>query len=758
MSISEPSKFSTPWAESGLKNPIPANSDPVTGRAGFDQGFPAINMTPKDSGGIPPFGQDFNGIFFDITSAIRYNQAGGRPTFSAELAASIGGYPKGAIVMGDDGVAAFQNAADSNMADPNTGGAGWSRIDPAWLTQLSGTLTPPAGWPDVPMHSDPTLGGADGPLNAQAAALAARSELLRIEKQSTVSDYASLRAYAGTANSIYVTGVVGTAKPAGVSGYFAYDATDTTSVDNGGTIIVDALGRRWKRRFTGGLIPDWFGAVPDLFLADGRTLNPSPTDSTVALQKAINATNGHGTIQLTGAYLATATLNNGGILTILGDDTYGRGFQVTGMTNKKFQLGIKSTAAHMFNHTYPRAAFRLYGAFFRGNGVLNANSITSTGTNNMFNVEGKVWETDYYELIMHGCIVDLFGDMAIDGSLGSWNWEITNNSIHSINGLAMYMKDPNMSRVDYNSFGYNNKADLKVMQGTAFSHRHNQHDFHSDVKEYCCWFKLSNNFVSELNYLEQSGGTGGSNGGKNTFPYILEIDHFEGQKMRAIRNNFCQMGSTGGGLARFITIRKSDNQDYASVGYVDIKGNGLAPVPPYFIYYEPPVGSVQALSLNGVSSLNNLSTLVSGTTGKIYDGGGLLLLKGEGLESHYITELTSPVNNTIISPSNCTTPISNAFNYSVLNNHWLLPLTLGGEICIVFQWTSAVAANFTVNFSMLGNVFATTEVKTCTGTSGGGTFSVSCSKNGNKNMELGITLKGGAGPLCDSFKMQVIVK
>lgn len=178
MSISEPIKFLTPWAESGLKNPIPADSDPVTGRAGFNQGFPAINMTPKESGGIPPFGQDFNGIFFDITSALRYMQAGGRPTFSAELAAAIGGYPKGAVVMGDDGVAAFQNSIDSNSNNPNSGGIGWVRVDPYALTQQSGILTPVANWTDVPSYSDPNF---SEPLNAQAEALAARSELLKID-------------------------------------------------------------------------------------------------------------------------------------------------------------------------------------------------------------------------------------------------------------------------------------------------------------------------------------------------------------------------------------------------------------------------------------------------------------------------------------------------------------------------------------------------------------------------------------------------
>lgn len=128
-SITEPSKFVTPFAESGLKNTIPATANNATGKAGFDKGFPERTMLPKASGGIPPSGMDFNGILYDITSAIRYMQAGGRPTYDAAFAATIGGYPSGAVLIGDDGVSVFQNAVAGNETDPNSGGAGWTRPD-----------------------------------------------------------------------------------------------------------------------------------------------------------------------------------------------------------------------------------------------------------------------------------------------------------------------------------------------------------------------------------------------------------------------------------------------------------------------------------------------------------------------------------------------------------------------------------------------------------------------------------------------------
>ena len=76
----------------------------------------------------------------------------------------------------------------------------------------------------------------------------------------SLQDYTALRAYTGRAKRIYITGLLVTAKPAGIAGFFQYDQTDTTSTDNGGTIIVGADGRRWKRQINDGvLLVDYFG-------------------------------------------------------------------------------------------------------------------------------------------------------------------------------------------------------------------------------------------------------------------------------------------------------------------------------------------------------------------------------------------------------------------------------------------------------------------------------------------------------------------
>ena len=80
------------------------------------------------------------------------------------------------------------------------------------------------------------------------------SSLLKNAK--TIANYANLRTYTGVAEVVRI-------KNKGVTGLFYYDAADTTSPDNGGTVIVSSDGKRWKRYLNGAVYPEWFGAVAD---------------------------------------------------------------------------------------------------------------------------------------------------------------------------------------------------------------------------------------------------------------------------------------------------------------------------------------------------------------------------------------------------------------------------------------------------------------------------------------------------------------
>lgn len=129
MSISPPQKITVPFGTGGLKNSIPAAADPVTGNAGYSGGFPAINMTPKVAGGIPPFGEDFNGIFFDVTTALQFLEAGGSFPYDSTYATTVGGYPIGALISRSDNSGLWRNTVSNNTADPEGSGTGWQPED-----------------------------------------------------------------------------------------------------------------------------------------------------------------------------------------------------------------------------------------------------------------------------------------------------------------------------------------------------------------------------------------------------------------------------------------------------------------------------------------------------------------------------------------------------------------------------------------------------------------------------------------------------
>lgn len=136
-----PSYFPKPFADSagsGYINPIPTASQIgiTDGAASLTDGFPPLTFTPKASGGVPPFGADFNGILNQTTAVARWIQAGGLSVYDATFSTAIGGYPSGAVLVRADGGGFWISTADDNTTDPDTGGAGWTA---ATITLKDGT-------------------------------------------------------------------------------------------------------------------------------------------------------------------------------------------------------------------------------------------------------------------------------------------------------------------------------------------------------------------------------------------------------------------------------------------------------------------------------------------------------------------------------------------------------------------------------------------------------------------------------------------
>lgn len=128
MPISVPKFITTVWASLGQKFDIPQNADPLTGKAGYSQGFGPVNLTPVEAGGIPPWGQDMNGVLFDLSSAIQYVQEGRAFPFNQSFADAIGGYSKGSVVSSvSDSSVKYESTIDGNQTPPPS--AGWRKVE-----------------------------------------------------------------------------------------------------------------------------------------------------------------------------------------------------------------------------------------------------------------------------------------------------------------------------------------------------------------------------------------------------------------------------------------------------------------------------------------------------------------------------------------------------------------------------------------------------------------------------------------------------
>ena len=127
-----PVKMPTIWAADAGSSfirtvPVASQIGIQNGAASFETGYPPDTFTPVAAGGVPPFGQDFNGINNAITAWLQWAQAGGGilfydPTFATE----VGGYFNGAMLQATSGPGNFWiSTVDNNTSNPDMGGSGW---------------------------------------------------------------------------------------------------------------------------------------------------------------------------------------------------------------------------------------------------------------------------------------------------------------------------------------------------------------------------------------------------------------------------------------------------------------------------------------------------------------------------------------------------------------------------------------------------------------------------------------------------------
>lgn len=141
MSLSAPAQLTLPFASSGVKNTIPNPSQIATdpGLASYTDGFPPATRAPVASGGKPPYGEDMNGVLYQTTLALQWEQAGGRYPYASAFATAVGGYPLSAIVQSSDGSGSWLNTAANNTADPENAAApnGWQPVAQRGITSVA---------------------------------------------------------------------------------------------------------------------------------------------------------------------------------------------------------------------------------------------------------------------------------------------------------------------------------------------------------------------------------------------------------------------------------------------------------------------------------------------------------------------------------------------------------------------------------------------------------------------------------------------
>ncbi|MCX5615342.1 phage tail protein, partial [Bombella sp. TMW 2.2558] len=123
--------FSIPWADQADSSTIATIPQSATaiGRASMALGFPKATMTPIAAGGVPPYGEDMNGILNMLSRAARTAELGILHPFSADYATAINGYPVGATIAHPTIAGRFLICtADNNTNDPSQSMNGW--LDP----------------------------------------------------------------------------------------------------------------------------------------------------------------------------------------------------------------------------------------------------------------------------------------------------------------------------------------------------------------------------------------------------------------------------------------------------------------------------------------------------------------------------------------------------------------------------------------------------------------------------------------------------
>jgi hypothetical protein len=155
--MANPTLLTSPIAENGDKNVIPASTGATTGLLDQEHGFQQINELPLQAGGLPPQRKDFNGAFNLLSKILFYAQKGYVFEYDENQ-----DYFAGCIVKDTDGgLYCANNDVSASSTHPKDDATNWVAvyrgINQRDVVTTSGTYTAPvSGWYKV------TVKGAGG--------------------------------------------------------------------------------------------------------------------------------------------------------------------------------------------------------------------------------------------------------------------------------------------------------------------------------------------------------------------------------------------------------------------------------------------------------------------------------------------------------------------------------------------------------------------------------------------------------------------
>lgn len=124
----KPSSHVVPFGINGPREPILDSTPSGSNRASYQSGFPEITMRPREAGGIPPEGKDFNQAIYELSAANRWFSSGALALFDPDFSGGVGGYPQGSMLLGNDGQSIFISSINNNTNNPNTSTSGWIKL------------------------------------------------------------------------------------------------------------------------------------------------------------------------------------------------------------------------------------------------------------------------------------------------------------------------------------------------------------------------------------------------------------------------------------------------------------------------------------------------------------------------------------------------------------------------------------------------------------------------------------------------------